>query len=126
VNRLSLNRVLALVALHSIVLGVVMLVWPLQVLSAFGWDFVETRFYPAQSGLFLLILGLVYAAAIRVRPYVAIVVLSKAFAVAFLLVEASRGSCPPVVFLTAGIDAVMGLLVALAWWRARVDHPEVV
>lgn len=125
-TRLPLNWVLAPVALHSIVLGVVMLVWPLQVLSTFGWDFVETRFYPAQSGLFLLILGIVYTAAIRVRAYVAIVILSKAFAVAFLVGEAWRGSCPPIVYLTAGIDAIMGVLVALAWWRERSRHPEVV
>jgi hypothetical protein len=117
--------VLALVALHSVVLGVTMLVWPLEVLSAFGWDFVETRFYPAQSGLFLLILGIVYAAAIRVRAYVPIVVLSKAFAVTFLVAEAWRGSCPTIVYLTAVVDAVMGILVAVAWWRARARHPEV-
>ena len=96
-----------------------MLVWPLGVLSIFGWEFSDTRFYPAQSGLFLLILGVVYAAAIRQPAYVGIVVLSKAFAAAFLVAEALRGSCPPIVYLTAALDALMGVAVLLAWRRQR-------
>ena len=124
-TRLPLNWVLALVALHSVVLGVAMLVWPLQILSAFGWEFTETRFYPAQSGLFLIILGIVYAMAIRQRAYVAIVVLSKAIAVTFLVSEAWRGSCPPIVYLTAAIDGFMGALVAIAWWQERAGQREV-
>lgn len=124
-TRLPLNWVLALVALHSVVLGVAMLGWPLEILEAFGWEFTETRFYPAQSGLFLIILGIVYAMAIRQRAYVPIVVFSKVFAVAFLVSEAWRGSCPPIVFLTAAIDGFMGALVAIAWWRERTSHREV-
>ena len=117
--RLPLAPVLALVALHSVVLGLVMLIWPLDVLSFIGWDFQESRFYPAQSGLFLIILGLIYAAAIRQRAYVGIVVLSKACAVIFLVVEAWRGSCPPIVYLTAALDAALGAVVAMAWWQER-------
>jgi hypothetical protein len=119
VTRNPLNWVLAVVATHSVVLGLAMLVWPLAVLSVFGWEFSETRFYPAQSGLFLLILGIVYATAIGRPAYVGIVVLSKAFAVAFLVAEALSGSCPPVVYLTAALDALMGIAVLLAWRHQR-------
>jgi hypothetical protein len=110
---------LALVAAHSILLGVVMLVWPFGLLSRFGWEVTGSRFFPAQSGLFLLILGIVYATAIRNRSLVWLVVLSKAFAVLFLAGEAFRGSCPPVVYATAAIDGLMGLAVAMLWWRER-------
>lgn len=117
--RSLLSLLLAAVAVHSIVLGIVMLAAPFWMLSLFGWDVASTRFFPAQSGLFLLILGIVYAAAVRDRSLVWIVVLSKAMAVAFLVGEALGGSCPPVVYVTAAIDGLMGLAVALLWWRER-------
>ena len=114
-----LSLLLAAVAAHSIVLGVVMLASPFWMLSNFGWEVSDSRFFPAQSGLFLLILGIVYAVAIRDRSLVWIVILSKAFAVAFLVGEALGGSCPPVVYVTAVIDGSMGAAVALLWWRER-------
>jgi uncharacterized membrane protein YwzB len=119
VNRSLLSRVLAVVALHSIVLGVVMLAAPFWMLANFGWEPAGTRFFPAQSGLFLLILGIVYAAAVRDHRLVWIVVLSKAMAVVFLVGEALGGSCPPVVYVTAAIDGLMGLAVALLWRASR-------
>ena len=121
-KRSLLSWLLAAVALHSFVLGIAMLATPFWMLSLFGWDVGGSRFFPAQSGLFLLILGIVYAAAVRDRSLVWIVILSKAFAVAFLVGEALGGSCPPVVYVTALIDGVMGSAVALLWWRERVHR----
>jgi len=119
VKRSLFSWLLAAIALHSIVLGFAMLAAPFWMLSSFGWDAAGTRFFPAQSGLFLLILGIVYAAAVRNRSLVWIVILSKAFAVIFLVGEALGGSCPPVVYVTALIDGLMGSTVALLWWRER-------
>ena len=118
-----LSWFLALVAAHSILLGVLMLFWPLEFLGRFGWEYADSRFFPAQSGLFLLLLGIVYAVAIRERALVGLVVLSKAAAFVFLVSEVARGSGPVLLLLTAVIDGVMGAGVALLWWRERSAAP---
>ena len=105
--------VLAGVAFHSLALGVLMLAYPLAVLSRAGWSYDGSRFFPAQSGLFLLILGVVYAASIRHRPLAWVIVMSKAFAVVFLVAETRAGNCPPMVYLTAAADGLMGLVVGI-------------
>jgi hypothetical protein len=103
------------VALHSLLLGTSLLVAPVRVLGLAGWAYEGSRFFPAQSGLFLLILGVIYVVAVE-RPALAwVIVLSKALAVLFLVGEAVAGNCPPVVYAAAGGDAAMGLGVLLAW-----------
>jgi hypothetical protein len=114
-----LSWLLAAVALHSIVLGIVMLAAPFEFLSLFGWEVGGPRFFPAQSGLFLLILGAAYAGAIVNRSLVWIVILSKGLALMFLVGETMAGHSPPVVYVTAGIDGAMGAAVAILWWRER-------
>lgn len=103
--------VVAAVALHSVLLGVLMLAMPLRLLALVGWSYEGSRFFPAQSGLFLLILGVVYAAAIWRRSLVPVIVMSKAMAVVFLVGETIAGQCPPIVYATAAGDATMAALV---------------
>ena len=56
------------VAAHSGVLGISFLFFPLPTLRLFGWGYTGTAFWPSQAGLFLLTLGVAYAAALRLRP----------------------------------------------------------
>jgi len=118
-SRRWLPFLLAAVALHSITLGVLMLWNPLMVLQWAGWFYEGSRFFPAQSGLFLLILGLVYAGALWHRPLAWVLVLSKVFAVVFLVTETMAGNCPPIVYLPALADGVMGLVVTALMIDAR-------
>jgi hypothetical protein len=104
---------LAGVALHSITLGILMLWNPLAVLQWVGWSYEGSRFFPAQSGLFLLILGVVYVGALWHRPLALVLVLSKVFAVVFLVAETMAGNCPRMVYLPALADGAMGLAVAV-------------
>lgn len=102
------------VAAHSLLLGLLMLAVPLRMLALLGWSYPGSRFFPAQSGLFLLILGAVYLVALRRRSWAWVIVGSKAAAVLFLVGEAAAGNCPPIVFATAAGDGLMGLLVLVA------------
>jgi hypothetical protein len=115
VNVCRLDRLLiAAVGLHSLVLGTALLVHPAWILGMAGWQYDGPLFFPAQSGIFLLILGGAYLAGIRHRPFAWLLVASKAAAVTFLLVEYALGNGPVLLLPAAVFDGLMGLAVAVA------------
>ena len=114
-NALRVRQVIAgAVALHSLLLGSLMLVCPGRVLALTGWKCEGSLFFPSQSGLFLLILGCGYAAGIRHRPFAWFIVASKSAAVAFLVVQYFLGNAPVLLLPVAALDGVMGAAVAVA------------
>lgn len=107
-------------ALHSVVLGFGMLFIPVQLMGLVGWRYEGPLFYPTQSGIFLLILGGAYAAGLWYRPFVWLLVASKAAAVSFLVVSVVVRTGPPIILLLALVDGSMGLgVAALAVWHDR-------
>jgi len=114
-----LSTALILVGVHSVVLGILMLLWPLALMQRVGWAYEGSPFFPAQSGLFLLILGCVYLVAVRYRVLASVLVFSKAAAVVFLVVETAAGYCPELVYLTAVADGLMGIAVAVLLYLTR-------
>jgi hypothetical protein len=109
---LWLRAVLVLAGLHSLVLGFAMLFLSQELLRLLGWHATASQFFPAQSGLFLLILGGVYLAALGHRPLAWILVGSKAAAVVFLVVETAAGNCPEWMLFVATLDGAMGVATA--------------
>lgn len=105
------------VAAHSIVAGLLLLFFPLWTLRLTGWNYTGPVFWPSQAGLFLTLLGAVYASAIRWRAAVWFVIISKASAVVFLLLSVLCLGAPGVVVTMALGDGFMGLSVALVLWR---------
>lgn len=106
-----LQGLIAVVALHSLLLGGAMLADPHRTLNLAGWDYDGDRFFPAQCGIFLVILGLGYVVAVRHRAYAWGLVASKVIAVLFLAGELLRGSGPPMLLAAAGVDASMAAAV---------------
>ena len=104
----------ALVALHSLVLGAAMLLSPAWTLARSGWVYDGPMFFPAQSGIFLLIFAGAYVVGIWRRPFAWFLVATKAVAVVFLLVAQGLGQAPATAFLAAILDGLMGLAVAAA------------
>ena len=118
--------VIGAVALHSLALGTSLLVSPRATLGLVGWTYEGGRFFPAQCGVFLVILGLGYVAAVRHRSYAWGLVVSKVVAVVFLVGEALWGGAPPILLVAAALDAAMA--VAVGWLLLRegaasVDDP---
>lgn len=105
--------VIAAVAAHSLVLGAVMLIAPAWMLKMTGWQYEGPSFFPAQSGLFLMILGGGYAAALWSQPFAWFLVASKAAAIVFLVAEYVCGNGPLTLLPVAAFDGLMGLAVAL-------------
>lgn len=103
--------IVAGVGIHSCILGLFMLLTPRLVLRVFGFP-EQSLFFPSQSGIFLLILGICYLWAL-VRPaFVDVILFSKALAVAFLVIHVGLLGAPPILWAAAGGDA--GMLVAVA------------
>ena len=119
----TLRRIIvAIVALHSIALGTAMLFWPTWTLRTFGWPYEGPTFFPSQSGILLLLLGISYVGGIYHLPFVFFLVVSKACAVAFLVTQYFVNEEQGLILESAAGDAIMGVAVALALvleYRAR-------
>jgi hypothetical protein len=110
--RCPIERIaVAVVAAHSLVLGAVMLLAPGRLLRFAGWAVPDDLFFASQGGIFLLILGAAYTAALWHRSYVWLLVGSKLAACAFLYAWGLFRGAPFVVMLLGAEDACMGLLV---------------
>lgn len=117
--RRPLQLLVGAVAAHSLALGVCMLLVPKWTLGLVGWDLQGPAFFPAQSGLFLMLLGAAYARGVRERSFAWFLVASKGSAVVFLVGAVLLDSAPGIVLLTALLDGLMGAAVLAALLRAR-------
>jgi hypothetical protein len=110
------SLVIGAAASYSLVLGSALHLRPMETMAVLGWDCRGPVFFVEQSGLFLVILGVDYAAGILNQAFAWFLVGSKAAAV-FLNGEYLMGKAPPAVLLAAAPDGLMGLPVALAVLR---------
>jgi hypothetical protein len=117
--RVVLNLVVLAVAAHSIVLGVLLLCVPVWTLNLVRWGYNGEMFWPSQAGLFLIILGIAYAATVRIPAFVWLTIGSKAGAFVFLVASPALLGAPKIAGLMGCGDGLMGLAVAAALWRAR-------
>lgn len=110
---------ITLIGLHSLALGLLMLTLPRLMLGLLGFTGTIPIFYPSQSGIFLLILGVCYLWALAEPAFVKVILFSKAAAVAFLLVHVAFLHAPPIIWAAAAGDGGMlvALWLALRWQR---------
>ena len=111
--QVALNLVVLGIAGHSLALGLSLLFFPRWALQFVGWPYSGPVFWPSQAGLFLVILGVTYAWAVRLRPLLWLVIGSKVSAVVFLLLSVAWLEAPRLVALLGCGDGMMGLAVAL-------------
>lgn len=99
-----LRWLILIVGVHSCVLGAAMLLAPGYVLSMLGYAPAGPLFFPSQSGIFLVILGVCYLRALVEPSFVWTIVVSKGLAIAFLLTHLVFLSAPPIIWAAAAID----------------------
>lgn len=114
-----LRLLILLIGIHSCALGVVMLFAPHFMLQLFGFPEGIPAFFPSQSGIFLLILGICYLLAMAEPELVKIIVISKAFAVVFLFIHVVFLMAPPAIWAAAFGDSAMLAAVCAALFRHR-------
>jgi hypothetical protein len=129
---LTTNRLhqifLVLIALHSFILGGAMLFWSTSTMRLFGWEYTGPLFYPAQTGVFLVLLAGAYLAGLWYRPFAWFLVITKAVAVVFLLTEFYIVELdPPRTLLAAALgDGLMGIAVGGTLILLRKNGKQVV
>ncbi len=109
-----------LIAGHSLIAGFALLFAPGDVLAFMRWPPVSDLFFVSQAGIFLVILGFAYLAALRHDVLVWLIVGSKLGAVMFLFGQGFLGRAPLQVMLAGAGDAGLGLLALAA---ALVQSP---
>ena len=107
-----LRLVVLLVGVHSLLLGLTMLVAPLAFTSFVGFPPAGSAFFPAQAGAFLVALGVCYLLALGNRSLIWTILVSKGVAVVFLFTQALFLGAPPSV-LAAGLGDLAMLLATL-------------
>ncbi|MFO7556271.1 MAG: hypothetical protein R6W88_13795 [Desulfobacterales bacterium] len=111
----TLQTVLGLVAVHSIVMGLVLIIQPavLMELSGFSGDY--EHFFPAQGGVFHLLMSVVYlTGATNIEKYQHFIVFSifvKAVATFFLTMYCFAAEFKWIVLLSGIADCMMGLII---------------
>lgn len=114
---------IALIGIHSCVLGVLMLAAPHFMLRMFGFPAQMTLFFTSQSGIFLLILGILYLLAIVEPAFIWSILISKLFAVPFLVVHAALLGAPLSIWAAAAGDGFLLLaMTAVLMWPRQLAH----
>ena len=116
----ALRLALGIASLHSVVLGLTVYLLARPFLSLFGFETQGDLFYPKQSGVFLLALGLGYGLAardpLRHPGLVALTIVSKTLAVVFLLSEAILFQAPGFILAAAVVDATFAVAIGYIAW----------
>jgi hypothetical protein len=104
-----------LVAVHSLVVGVFLIVLPSSWLPFFGYIGYRRTFFQVQGGVFHLVMALSYSCAacdpIREKTLVIISLCAKGIAAIFLLLYYLFVESIWIVLLSAAGDALMGVII---------------
>jgi len=114
-----LSTVLVLVAIHSLAFGLTLIAQPAFLMKFAGFNPNCEHFFPAQGGVFHLIMFVVYLmGATQIEKYHYFIVLSifiKAVATFFLMMYSFAAEFKWIIFLSGIVDGVMGLMIFLAY-----------
>lgn len=112
-----------LIALHTAIVGVMLLACPEWSVSFAGWEGVSPYFFPRQAGIFHFVVVIGYLGEWRRHRSVDLMVGTKAIAFAFLLGCWLAGESAWSVPFSGIADGLMGLVVALVHRGARGPRP---
>ena len=112
-----------LVGVHSIFLGLVVYFFTDFFYQIFFAAAVENIFFVRQSGVFLFIAGLFYLYPLidmkKLYNLILLVICSKIIAVYFLIANAKFTLSPPMIYLAAFFDGLMGLALIFVYLNCR-------
>jgi hypothetical protein len=111
-----LGPFVALVAFHSVAVGVILAFLPGWGARFGGFDPVSPAFFARQGGVFHIVLGIAYWVEYRRTGSVTLLVFAKACATIFLVAATLLGGVPWAVPASAAGDALMGMA---AFWLGR-------
>jgi len=107
-----------LIALHSIIIGAMLLLVPDWAMRFAGWEGISPLFFAHQAGVFHFVLAAGYVVEIRKCRAVHLLLIAKTTAFVFLLTAAVFGDTPWAVTFSGVLDGIMALVVL--WVHRRV------
>lgn len=125
-DRNLLRLALLLMALHSSLTGIGLLVQPDFLLRWGGWGEVQQTFFPAQGGVFHILMAVLYIMASRPgaarAPLIRFTILVKSVAALFLLVYYVGVEAIWLVGASGVGDALMAGMVLVLWNKEKHHH----
>ncbi len=122
--RRSVERLfVALVALHSLAVGVALTFFPRWSLALGGFDPAAPVFFVRQGGAFHLVLAVAYLAQHLSTGRLTLVILAKSVGTAFLAAMLLGGGMPWAVTASSAGDALMAVLALGFHLRGRRRSP---
>lgn len=110
-----LSPVLYLIAVHSLIVGLILMVRPKKLMALTDLAEINEPFFPVQGGMFHIIMSVGYALAAYDLQYfyslVIFAVLVKLIAFCFLLLYYFLGQAKKIVLFSGILDGVMGLVI---------------
>jgi len=126
-RRMQLFILLWLIAIHSLCVGVALIVLPTSALETFGYEGYSGRFFQVQGGVFHLIMVVFYVLAARELGRSSMLIFAtigiKTVATVFLLSFFWLVESNPVILWSGLADGGMGLAVFIL--HRRYQHGEV-
>ncbi|PWB78727.1 MAG: hypothetical protein C3F15_01090 [Holophagae bacterium] len=111
---------IAFVALHSAIVGLLLILAPGLAAQLGGWERIDPAFFGRQAGAFHIVLAAGYLMEFSRYRGVRLIVIAKSFAFVFLLAYTVLDPLPWAVPVTGVIDGLMALVV---WWVNRQVKP---
>ena len=120
-NKLKILKIVVLcVGVHSVVLGAVIYFFTSSFYQFFLGEPIANPFFVRQSGIFLFLIGLFYLFPLTnihsYHQFIILTIVSKVFAVLFLLTNAHLTPHPPMILLTAVIDGLMAIALFIPYF----------
>lgn len=113
----TLSIILWLVALHSFVVGIGLIITPSNIFEYLGYNICTERFFPTQGGVFHIIMAIGYAiGAIRLAKSNDLVIFSiivKFCATLFLIIYFIFVKQTWLILFSGIVDCIMGIAI---WW----------
>jgi hypothetical protein len=122
-NNNLLSIILWLVAFHSFVVGVSLIITPSSIFEYLGYNICTERFFPTQGGIFHIIMAIGYAmGAVRIPKSNDLVIFSiivKICATFFLFIYFISAKHTFVILFSGIADGIMGTAILWAYLNFR-------
>ncbi len=114
-----LSVVLCLTAWHSFLMGLALIIQPPAFMEIVGFSRIGERFFPAQGGVFHVLMGIAYVlGAVDSEKYhnlILFAIIVKVGATVFLMVYCFAVEFKWIVLLSGIGDYIMGLAILITW-----------
>lgn len=111
---------IVLVALHSMIIGVVFILAPNWTMQFGGWERIDPVFFGRQAGAFHIVLAAGYLVEFARYRGISLIVIAKGFAFVFLMVYTILDPLPWAVPTSGVLDGLMALVVWLVHGKVQV------